>query len=166
MVRFRVKNYKIMLSWASKKIQNPVLKFMCLWIVMNHWYKTFYEKSKNGLSDKECIGKIKEDYQIFHKLFNNQNLEPLLERDLINASKIAKTLKFNNIPTLLFDGFHIDQEKKNYETLIDLVYEVRNKLFHGDISVNNLRIRRLVKSLNDFIEHFIASIILNPHITK
>ena len=165
MNKFRKFNYRIILEWLAQKPGNEILKFICLWIVLNHWYKFQYEKNKYGLSDRKCLERIKKNYQIFNRLLNNQNLPRDLEENLVLASKLAGKLKFKNVP-LTFFGSRIEQNQQNYESIMELLYEVRRRIFHGDISIENKNIQKLSSCLNSFMEYFIGSVILDLRYTR
>lgn len=164
MQKFRKRNYEIIFSWLNLKSENSILKFVFLWIVLNQWYKTQFEKTKNDLSERDCVEKIKDDYQIFHRLLNNQNLPRDLEKNLVTAIKLTTQLNvvdICDIPEVLFDGFHIKQDKENFKRWIELLYSLRNQVFHGDVSVEDMKIQKLASCLNTFLEYFTGNVILD-----
>lgn len=165
MKKFRKFNYRIILEWLAQEPSNEILKFMCLWIVLNHWYKFQYEKTKYGLSDRECLERIKNDYQVFNRLLNNQNLPRDLEDNLVSASILARKLKFENTPQI-FHGSRIEQCQQNYEVIVELLYELRSRIFHGDISIENKNIQKISSCLSSFMKYIVGNIILDPRYTK
>lgn len=165
MGKFAKDNYRLMFDWAYKVIDDPVLKFVSLWIVFNHWYRVKYEKEKLSLSDRQCLEKIKQDYTFYQHIFRG-NPPPSKIKNLFNIVSLSKVLGFKSIPKLMIDNYHFVKDQENFKTLIELIYEVRNAIFHGEVSINNANLRELVEQINIFFGYELKKAILNPHLTN
>jgi hypothetical protein len=154
-----------MFDWYFEEIEDPVLKFICLWITFNQWYKIKYEKEKLNLSDRGCLERIKNDYSIYHHVLRRRNLSSLYNT-LVKVTELAKELKFKNVPRLMFDNYHIEQDQDNFNRLLELFYEIRNAIFHGEMSLKNEKLRELTAYINNIFKDFISRVILNPRITN
>jgi len=167
MGKFSKQNYKIMFDWWFKEIDNPVLKFICLWITFNQWYKTNYNELDDRLTDKGYLEKIKKDYSIYHFIFYNKGtLEPKLYKTLSQIIRVAEKMKFKNNFLLLKDSHDPDHNSRlnhrNFGKLLDLIYETRNTVFHGDVRISNKDLEKLTRNLNNFFKIFLIRVIQMP----
>lgn len=144
-------NYDVMLSWYTNHGKNPVERFIFLWIMFNHWYRYKYSNVKNT-RERDLINVLKNKYGVYHSFFTDIN--PELLKKMISNMEI---LKFKNIPSISLIEL---KTFENYKKFIESVYELRNKIFHGTVSLKDKNVRLVCENTNQIFRHFFGSIIL------
>ena len=98
-------------------------RFISLWIAFNGWMKGKFGEDKR---DEELIDKVKklEDIRNLFRVLKERN--PRFSKDLVKLSNYT-----------VADMRHIDNTNRirqydgTFESLIDIIYQIRCNLFHG-----------------------------------
>jgi hypothetical protein len=75
----------------------------------------------------------------------------------VEISNTSKQLRFKNVPTSSVVKL---KNFTNFKSFVELLYELRNKIFHGEINFNDKNIELLCKQVNTVFRLFVGGGIL------
>lgn len=104
-------------------------RFVSLWIAFNAWLKSEYSENK---PDKELIKEVKKNSELkslFIKLKNEKSFSEALGRISNRRVYDARCPKNRD---------KIKEYNGSFESLIDVLYQIRCNLFHGRKNINKL----------------------------
>lgn len=129
---------KIMDNWIlrSKTESEPFNKFISLWIAFNGYYVSATGENR----DAEALKKIKSNNELknwYDTIKNHSSVTTLI------SIAPVKNLKSGNDVTI---------DRDDFGTVIDIVYQIRNNLFHGNKSDHVNRDNEVVSAAIPILE--------------
>jgi hypothetical protein len=130
-------------------------RFICLWIAFNGWTRKEFGEHLSDLNQRDLLKQHDDFKQVFTELQSesssfSRNLDKLIGYQVAN-------MRYPN------DENRIRQYDGSFESLIDVLYNVRNNLFHGrknpteekkDFELVVLSLRILRKLFTEYLRQF------------
>jgi hypothetical protein len=116
-------------SKADRKLDEAD-RFICLWIAFNAWLKSRYTENE---SDSDLIKKARKNAELIG-VFNK-----FKEEDTNFKSKLNELSDEGNIYNMRYpdDIKKVKRFDGSFETLMDVIYQIRCNLFHGRKDVSD-----------------------------
>lgn len=157
-------------GWFYKSEPDYFSSFTTRWIAFNAYYKACYQLSKGSLTEYtnrrgvEEIKESEEHYELVRKLVKG---DKDFRRNLRSLTGVLKDQPLQNMRNS-HDLLSLPEEPVDrnsdiafefYKELVEIIYTIRNNLFHGDKEIISKRDRKLVKLAYKILHGFMSEII-------
>ncbi|MFC2008169.1 hypothetical protein ACFLT0_00550 [Chloroflexota bacterium] len=126
--------YKTLITESLRRAEKPkrtidlIDKFIWLWIAFNGWMKAIFGEDTKEWRMIAQVKQLKEMESVYIALKENnqqfrKNLDKLGEIPFVNLRYINNESKDENT--------RYPKYNNTFESLIELIYQIRNNLFHG-----------------------------------
>jgi hypothetical protein len=154
-------------GWFYTSGQDNFSSFATLWIAFNAYYKDFYQRQGNVRShanDRARIENIKssdEHWQLFKSLISEPEFAAQIKglKDEIKHQPLRKMEDNREFQLPDDDESVVALSMGFYSELMEIVYQIRNNLFHGEKEIVSERDRKLVTLAYGILHRFMAEII-------
>lgn len=156
------------MAWFYKSEPDYFTSFTTLWISFNAYYKAYYQENRASLNefiDRKGIEKIKESNEHYNLLKELARKEPSLRKllkSLADELKNSPLQNMHNGKRLNLPGESLidaNISRDYYKKLIEILYTIRNNMFHGDKEIISHRDKKLVTLAYKLLHEFMKAII-------
>jgi len=148
-------------GWFYKSEPDYFSSFATLWIAFNAFYKDYLP----GRGDHETVSNIGGDKKLFALFRKLQESDSALRDNLKELAQELKdspltNMKYRRTHELPYDG-GVDFSFCCYKELIEIIYQIRNNMIHGDKDPESQRDEKLVRLAYKILHSFMAELINN-----
>jgi len=143
---------ELILQWYYKSLPDYFSAFTTLWIGFNAYYKRRFPGIRTDLDKIKLLCKDKNHISLYTDLLKNNNF-----KEAINNLK----KELDSCPLRRMDNGKTYQisDENNMDNVFEVLYVVRNNLFHGDKKITDERDEKIVSLSYQVLKLFIKEII-------
>ena len=155
-------------GWFYKSEPDYFSSFTTLWIAFNAYYKAYYsyrggDRNFNNRRGIDKIKESKEHYELVKELVKKSGDFRRNLRSLAHELKGQPLQNMQNRKELKLPEEALDSNSEIssdfYRALVEIIYTIRNNMFHGDKEIVSERDRRLVELAYKILHGFMSEII-------